>query len=77
MKRRDFLSRGGAGLLALSPALSPMLSRFRLRSAAPWLLVPMDEAQADHLKAYFPPCRPAGSKRRGCESGARPRHGRC
>jgi hypothetical protein len=48
MKRRDFLARSCAGLLAFSPALS----RLRLRRAAPWLLVPMDDAQADHLKAY-------------------------
>ncbi len=48
MKRREFLSRGGAGLLALSP----MRSLGRFASGASWLLVPMDEAQSDHLKAY-------------------------
>ncbi len=48
MKRREFLARGGAGLLALSPAMSIA----RLRPGSPWLLVPMDDAQADHLKAY-------------------------
>jgi hypothetical protein len=48
MKRRDFLSRAGAGVLALSPTWS-WAQRF---AAAPWLLVPMDEGQSDHLKAY-------------------------
>ena len=49
MKRREFLARGSAGLLALSPMAS--LARTG-RRAAPWLLVPMDDAQSDHLKAY-------------------------
>jgi hypothetical protein len=48
MKRREFVSRAGAGVLALSPALS---WNWR-HAAAPWLLVPMDDAQSDHLKAY-------------------------
>jgi hypothetical protein len=48
MKRREFLARGSAGLLALSP-MAPLA---RLGAAAPWLLVPMDDAQSDHLKAY-------------------------
>jgi len=48
MRRRDFLMRGGAGLLALSPAASLGRPRF----TSPWLLVPMDEVQSDHLKAY-------------------------
>jgi hypothetical protein len=48
MRRREFLAQGGLGLLALSPAASLA----RLRSGAPWLLAPMDEAQSDHLKAY-------------------------
>jgi hypothetical protein len=48
MKRREFLTRAGSGLMALSPAIA----RIRVGGAAPWLLVPMDEAQADHLKAY-------------------------
>jgi hypothetical protein len=48
MKRRDFLISGTAGLVALSPRLG----RLSLFSAAPWLLVPMDDAQSDHLKAY-------------------------
>ncbi len=48
MKRREFVARTCAGLATLSP-----LSRLTLASAAaPWLLVPMDDAQADHLKAY-------------------------
>ena len=48
MKRREFLARAGAGMLALSP----IASLGRLGSVAPWLLVPMDDAQSDHLKAY-------------------------
>jgi hypothetical protein len=48
MKRREFVSRACAGAMALSPALS---WNWRY-SAAPWLLVPMDDAQTDHLKAY-------------------------
>jgi hypothetical protein len=48
VKRREFLARGGAGLLALSP----MRSLGRLASGASWLLVPMDDVQSDHLKAY-------------------------
>src|SRR5439155_4405744 len=48
MKRRDFLAHGAAGLVLLSPTLG----RLRVLGAAPWLLVPMDDAQTDHLKAY-------------------------
>jgi hypothetical protein len=49
MKRREFVTRAGAGLIALTPGLP----RFPVRGrAAPWLLVPMDDAQSDHLKAY-------------------------
>jgi hypothetical protein len=49
MKRREFVARASAGLVALTPGLPrlPVLGR-----AAPWLLVPMDDAQSDHLKAY-------------------------
>jgi hypothetical protein len=43
VRRREFIA---AGALALTPAL-----RLPGRRAS-WLLVPMDEAQADHLKAY-------------------------
>jgi hypothetical protein len=47
--RRDFVLRG-AGALAL---LSPLGRRlYAAGSAAPWLLVPMDDRQTDHLKAY-------------------------
>jgi hypothetical protein len=49
MKRREFLARTGAGLLALSPTLSRLP---RWGSAAPWLMIPMDDAQGEHLKAY-------------------------
>ncbi len=48
MNRREFVRRGSAGLFTLSPGLA----RLGGAGAAPWLLVPMDEAQADHLKAY-------------------------
>jgi hypothetical protein len=49
VKRREFVTRAGAGLIALTPGLPgrPVHGR-----AAPWLLVPMDDAQSDHLKAY-------------------------
>ena len=49
MRRREFVRRGAVGLVALAPGLPrvPVFGR-----AAPWLLVPMDDAQADHLKAY-------------------------
>jgi hypothetical protein len=49
MRRREFIRRSAAGLAALGPGIPriPPLGR-----AAPWLLVPMDEAQSDHLKAY-------------------------
>jgi hypothetical protein len=49
MKRREFVTRASAGLLALTPGLPRLPLRGR---AAPWLLVPMDDAQSDHLKAY-------------------------
>jgi hypothetical protein len=48
VKRREFLVRGGAGLLALTP----MRSLERVAPGASWLLVPMDDVQSDHLKAY-------------------------
>ena len=49
MKRREFVARASAGLLALTPGLHRLP---RYGRAAPWLLVPMDDAQSDHLKAY-------------------------
>ncbi len=49
MKRREFVARTSAGLVALAPGLPRLPLRGR---AAPWLLVPMDETQSDHLKAY-------------------------
>jgi hypothetical protein len=49
VKRREFVTRAGAGLVALTPGLPRLPVRGR---AAPWLLVPMDDAQSDHLKAY-------------------------
>ena len=50
MKRREFVVRTCTGLAALHPVLSARL--FANHASAPWLLVPMDDAQADHLKAY-------------------------
>ncbi|HEU4524929.1 MAG TPA: hypothetical protein VFR62_07895 [Gemmatimonadales bacterium] len=49
MRRRQFVRHGVIGLAALAPGLPrlPLPGR-----AAPWLLVPMDDAQSDHLKAY-------------------------
>jgi len=43
MKRRDFVALGA---MVMTPRV------FARRPAAPWLLVPMDDAQSDHLKAY-------------------------
>ncbi len=51
MKRRDFLRYTGSSLVAASAA-GPWASAARRGSAAPWLLIPMDESQGDHLKAY-------------------------
>ena len=50
MNRRDFVRQGSAGLLALHPGVARMGQL--LGGSAPWLLVPMDDAQDDHLKAY-------------------------
>jgi len=50
MKRREFVVRTCTGLAALHPVLSAR--HFTQHSSAPWLLVPMDDAQSDHLKAY-------------------------
>jgi hypothetical protein len=49
MKRREFLARAGAGALALGALGAGGFPRW---TSAPWLLVPMDDAQSDHLKAY-------------------------
>jgi hypothetical protein len=49
MRRREFVRHGLVGLAALSPGIPRLPVRGR---AAPWLMVPMDDAQADHLKAY-------------------------
>jgi hypothetical protein len=49
MKRREFLAQTGAGLVALSPSLSRLGSWGK---DAPWLVIPMDDAQAEHLRAY-------------------------
>ena len=50
MKRREFVVRTCTGLAALHPVLSARV--FGQHASAPWLLVPMDDAQDDHLKAY-------------------------
>jgi hypothetical protein len=47
MKRREFLHAAGIGVAALSRP--PRLAWAR---SGGWLLVPMDDAQSDHLKAY-------------------------
>lgn len=52
MRRRDFLGAAAGGIAALSP-LAPLRGRvLPWGAAAPWLVVPMDDSQADHLKAY-------------------------
>jgi hypothetical protein len=50
MKRRSFIKHSGAALAAVSP-LGTVAVRY-LGEAAPWLLIPMDDTQDDHLKAY-------------------------
>jgi hypothetical protein len=49
MKRRQFI-HSAAGVAALAPfgRIAAPLGRWM----APWVLVPMDDAQSDHLKAY-------------------------
>ena len=68
MKRRDFLTAaaGGAGML-LTPR-SALEALARMSPAAPWLLVPMDEVQADHLKAYGVAFRPSSAAGRSSGS---------
>ena len=64
MRRREFVSRAGSGLLALSPALALARHRF----AAPWLLVPMDDAQADiQAASHASRKRPGGPVRSSLE----------
>ncbi|HXE58551.1 MAG TPA: hypothetical protein VNK43_11175 [Gemmatimonadales bacterium] len=50
MRRREFIRRSGAALLAASPVTRVMGPHLRRRAS--WFLVPMDDAQSDHLKAY-------------------------
>ena len=47
MRRRDFLAGTAAALATLTPA-----ARLWAAGQAGWLLVPMDDAHSDHLKAY-------------------------
>jgi hypothetical protein len=49
MNRRRFLRQSGAVLAAAS---IPGILRTRWPIDAPWLLVPMDDVQTEHLKAY-------------------------
>jgi hypothetical protein len=48
MRRRAFI----AGVAAGAAAVSPFARLLALSPQAAWLLVPMDDAQSDHLKAY-------------------------
>src|SRR5262249_37836193 len=55
MQRREFVGRTLGALAALSPParlLGRGISGAAEGVAAGWLLVPMDDAQGDHLKAY-------------------------
>jgi hypothetical protein len=54
MKRRDFVRAAAATVLVGKPTSPSDLPTFRPsgRLAASWLLLPMDDAQSDHLKAY-------------------------
>jgi hypothetical protein len=61
MRRRQFLIGAGGVLVALSPARALVRPA---RWSAAWLLVPMDDNQSDHLKAY-------GLVYRAIERGAR------
>jgi hypothetical protein len=51
MKRREFLTRTGSGLLAAS-VLGRLAPLPRIGRQATWLLIPMDDSQGDLLKAY-------------------------
>jgi hypothetical protein len=48
MRRREFVTTTCAGLVVLGP----LRGWSHVWTRAPWLLVPMDDAQMDHLKAY-------------------------
>jgi hypothetical protein len=51
MRRREFVRHAAAGVAALHPALAAG-RQWTGWLRAPWVLVPMDDAQTDHLKAY-------------------------
>jgi hypothetical protein len=51
MKRREFVRHSAVGLAALHPSLLAG-RRWTDWVRAPWVLIPMDDAQTDHLKAY-------------------------
>lgn len=48
MRRRDFV----AGSVAAAAALGGPLPLWARGARSPWLLIPMDDSQSDHLKAY-------------------------
>lgn len=50
MRRREFLRAGAAGAAGAAGGFFPRLTL--LPGAAAWLLLPMDDRQGDHLKAY-------------------------
>ena len=51
MKRREFVRAAAVGVVGIRGAGEPGI-RAALPRRATWLLVPMDETQGDHLKAY-------------------------
>jgi hypothetical protein len=52
MKRREFLRTAGrAGMAGVAGTWLGSIPTFP-RKAAPWYLIPMDDVQSDHLKAY-------------------------
>ena len=48
MRRREFVRKTCAGIVVFGP----LRGWGHVWTSAPWLLVPMDDAQMDHLKAY-------------------------
>ena len=51
MKRRDFVRLVGGSIAGLGVG-APLPSGPTSRARAMWLLVPMDDNQSDHLRAY-------------------------
>lgn len=52
MKRRDFVGVAAGGVAALAGLRALGAERLPGSFHADWLLIPMDDAQSDHLKAY-------------------------